>query len=341
MLARLARIGAVIAAFLAATPAPAAEPVAVRVGFIPVLGSSQLFILDGEGWAREAGIDLRLTQFESGPNIVPALASGTIDVFVAGVAAVATARSKGVDVRVVAATAIDEVTLVADERLAGHIAAAGSVAAGFERFTRLEGRRPKLAAQPTGSVPNTVLRYWLGETVRASAEHYEIVPLGVEAAQQALLARAVDGGMVREPSITILRDRNPRLTVVARGGEMFPDQPGGVIAVSGRFADAQPQATQALVDMVVRATALIGADPERAAGHVARSLGKGLIEPDVIRRALTAPTSRFISDPRRIMEPVKRMQAYQLKLGTIAEDGSIEGLFEPLYHDRATGVAPR
>ncbi|KAF0123277.1 MAG: NitT/TauT family transport system substrate-binding protein, partial [Xanthobacteraceae bacterium] len=59
-----------IAAGLAApalrlTPA-FAQSVRTRVGVIPIIGSSPIFVVDREGWAREAGLDLAFTTFESG-----------------------------------------------------------------------------------------------------------------------------------------------------------------------------------------------------------------------------------------------------------------------------------
>ena len=90
---------------LAAFAAPSLAQTPVRVGIIPVLGVSPILIIDKEGWAKEAGLDLKITTFESGPLMIQALASGTLDVYVAGVAPLGVARSKGIDVRVVAATA--------------------------------------------------------------------------------------------------------------------------------------------------------------------------------------------------------------------------------------------
>ena len=57
----------------------------VNLGYIPVLGSSQAFVIDGEGWAKQAGIDLTLTRFDSGPAMIQALASGQLDAYLAGV----------------------------------------------------------------------------------------------------------------------------------------------------------------------------------------------------------------------------------------------------------------
>ena len=45
-----------------------------------------ILVVDKEGWAKEAGLDLKFTTFESGPLMIQALASGTIDIYVAGVA---------------------------------------------------------------------------------------------------------------------------------------------------------------------------------------------------------------------------------------------------------------
>ena len=58
----------------------------VRIGYIPVAGGGQIFVIDGEGWARDAGLELKLTQFDSGPNAIQGLASGTIDVYAAALA---------------------------------------------------------------------------------------------------------------------------------------------------------------------------------------------------------------------------------------------------------------
>src|SRR5687768_18536296 len=83
---------AVVVSFAAPRADAATE---VRVGFIPVVGSGQIFVIDGEGWARENGIDLKLTQFESGPAMISALASGTLDAYLGGIGPVMGAHARG------------------------------------------------------------------------------------------------------------------------------------------------------------------------------------------------------------------------------------------------------
>ena len=254
---------AVVAASLALAAPAFAQSVPVRVGVIPVLGASQLFVVDNLKLA--PGLDLKFTTFESGPVMIQALASGSIDIYVAGVAPLGVARSKGIDVRVLTATAVEEMTVAAGPKLAPYFANGAKPADAFKKFKADTGKAARLATQPPGSVPHTTLAYWLNNATKTDKADVEIVPMGIDATQQALLAGAVDGATIREPTDTIVTQRDPRIKIVALGGEMFPDQPGTVVAVAGAFVAKNPQGVQALVDAVVKATEIIKTDPKRAA----------------------------------------------------------------------------
>jgi NitT/TauT family transport system substrate-binding protein len=315
------------------TPATPSAPVVVRAGYIPVLGTAPLFVAEGEGWLKQAGLEIRFTVFESGPNMIQAVASGTIDVYVAGVAPLAVARSRGVDIRVVAATAIGENVVAAGPQLAAQFASGISPATAFQRFRLAQGRPAKLAAQPAGSVPHTTLEHWLREVAKVDKSDVEIVSMGIDATQQALLAEAVDGAVIREPAVTIVQERNPQVKIVALGDEMFPGQPGTVVAVSGAFVSKNPQAVQNLVSSLVKAETLIRTQPERAARHLEQALGKGIISAATLQKALASPATRFLIDPRAIIAPARAMQAYQVKLGSLEKELPFDGLFETKFFE--------
>lgn len=315
--------------------ARAQQSVTARVGYIPIVGTAPFFVANGEGWLKQGGIDVAVTVFESGPNMIQALASGTIDVYVAGVAPLAVARSRGVDIRVVASTAIGENVVVSAPSLTKFFTPGIGTAAAFKAFRAANGKAARLATQPAGSVPNTTLQYWLWEVAKVDRADVEIVPMGIDATQQAILAGAVDGGSVREPALTIIQSRNPQIKLIAGGEEVFPGQPGTVVAVSGAFATKNPQAVQTLVDGLVKAAALIKANPAKAAPHVGAALGKGIVDPELIQKALVSPASRFEIDPRKIIEPSRAMQAYQVKLGSLEKELPFDGLFETQYYERA------
>jgi NitT/TauT family transport system substrate-binding protein len=275
---------------------------------------------------------LKFTTFESGPNMIQALASGTLDVYIAGVA-----RSKGIDIRVVTATAVEEMTVAAGAKLAPSFKPGVAPAQALKDFRAANGKPARLATQPPGSVPHTTLVHWLTEVIKADKADYEIVPMGIDATQQALLTGAVDGATIREPTDTIVQQRDPRIKIVALGGEMFPNQPGTVVAFSGAFLSKNQAGVQKLVDALVKADKLIKADPKRVAPYVEAALGKGLIDAATIERALASPASKFTADPRVIMEATAKMQTFQVSIGTLEKDVPLDGLFDLSFYEKATG----
>ena len=337
MRSALTALATLAAAALFSAQALAQSAVPVRIGVIPVIGAAPVFVADREGGLKQAGLTPAFTTFESGPNMIQALASGTIDVYVAGIAPLAVARSKGIDVRVVAATAVEEMVFVAGPKLAPFFAA--DKAEALRQFKAKEGRPARLATQPPGSVPNTTLQHWLWQVAKADKADVQVVAMGIDATQQALLAGAVDGASIREPALTIVQARNPAIKLIATGAEMFPDQPGTVVAVSGAFADKNPAAVQGLVDALVKATQTLKTDPDRAAPAVEQTLGKGITDVATIRRAITSPAAKFTADPRVIVEATKAMQDYQVSIGTLDKAVPIDGLFVPSYYEKAAQPA--
>jgi NitT/TauT family transport system substrate-binding protein len=330
--------GALTAPLLSSKPA-VAQRIAARVGVIPIIGAAPIFVVDKEGWARDAGLDFAFTTFESGPNMIQALASGTIDIYVAGVAPLGVARSRGVDVKVVASTATGENVFVATPRLAAHFQPGVPHAEALKRYRAATGRAARLATQPPGSVPNTTLQYWLWEQIKADRADVEVVAMGIDATQQAVLADAVEGATIREPALSIVQKRNPAIKLIAVGDELFPGQPGTVVAVSAAFLAKNTDQVQGLVNALVRAGALLTQNPERAAPHVAANLAKGIVDLDTILAALKSPASRFTIDPRRIIGPAKAMQDYQVTLGSLRESPPLDALFDTRFIERAPSAS--
>ncbi len=322
-------------AILSRTAAAQGARVPVRVGNIPIIGVAPILVADKEGWAKEAGLDLAFTTFQSGPHAIQALASGTVDVYVAGIAPLGVARSRGIDVKVVAATASGENVFVGGPRLAQHFAGGVAPAEAFKRYRAATGKPARLATQPAGSVPNTTLQYWLWEVIKANREDVEIVAMGIDATQQAVLADAVEGATVREPALSIIQKNNPGIKLIEVGDKLFPGQPGTVVGVSGAFLKKHPAAVQGLVDALVRAGDLLARDPDRAAPAVAATLAKGIVDLDIIKAALKSPATRFVIDPRQVVAPAKEMEAYQVKLGSLKEAANLDELFDLSFFEKA------
>ncbi|MCP1241055.1 ABC transporter substrate-binding protein [Acetobacter lambici] len=319
----------------AVSPVQAAE--SIRIGYIPVLGSSALFVIDGEGWAKQAGLDVQLVRFTSGPQAIQALVAGRIDGYVAGVLPLLQARAHGVDVKVVATASIEELSVIARGALAQGIKpdvdgglAPDDVKAIFARFKQDQTRLPRLAAQPAGSVPDTLLRYWLQKQLDFAQVNTvaSIVGVDIDAAQQAFLAGAVDGAVLREPALTVVKTRLPDARILASGHSMMPDQPGSVLAIVKPDAPEHKVWAGTLTNLFVRATRLLAQHPDDAVPFVQKALGGGMLNDDVMKTALEHSASRFVSDPARIVESVKQLQEFEVSEGLLRKAEPVEDLFD-------------
>lgn len=337
-LTRRAAIAALAAfaslSILAPAPSRAADPVRLEIGYIPILAAAPLFIVDGEGWAKDAGITLKLTRFESGPHAIQAMAAGQIDLLYAGVAPVLVARTKGVDISVIANSAIEEM-VVAGRGAFAKAVGASPTAESFKKFAADTGRRAKIGTQPPGSVPDTVLKHWLFKVVKVDPADVELVPMGIEKTQQALLAGALDAATIREPTVTVTRQMDPNVALLATGAQMFPDQPGTVVSARAEVLKKNPEAIAALVKAHVRAVDLIIKDPAYSAKMVNNYLGKGLMEPATLEAAFRGPGSKFVADPHGVVPAVEKMMAYAKEIGSAEGVIPVAEAFDFRFYDAA------
>lgn len=251
--------GAAIAfSVLASSVESHAQPVTVELAYLPLLGSSQVFVMESEGWAKDAGLDFKMTRFNSGTAIVQALASGKFDIAIMAMSPVIVARAAGIDLKVVAAMHdIDSHAFIGTPQLAGAYAKAGTPAAAFAQFVKDNGRPVKIAALPKGTLPDTAIRFYLAHH-KVAPEHFQILSQGDEQVLQSMLAGAVDAVSLAEPLMEIIKTKISGTKVLASGATLMPGHPGFVIAVREKFIAKNPEAVRKIVEMNVRATDQIG-----------------------------------------------------------------------------------
>lgn len=300
----------------------------IKVAYIPILPMSQLFVMEGEGWTKEAGLDLELTKFSSGPAIVQALAAGNFDMMYVGIGPAMVARAKNIPIKVVAANGIEQIAVIAQGDFNDYMAKAASPAEAIARFTADQGRKPKFATLPKGSVPDTVLRHWLIKVVGVKDTDVEIVGMGAGKVQQAMLTRSVDAASILEPVITIVGEKLADVKVVATGGVMLPKQPGAIVAVRESFLAEHRDAVEKMVALHIRATRLIESDPERAGRNVHAAIGKGLVSEATIQAAMGSKLNQFVADPNMIVDATRVMHDFQLEVGALKKPVPLDQLFD-------------
>ncbi len=312
---------------------PIAELTEVTVGYMPILPVAQCFIVEGLDWAKDAGLRFDMVRFPNGPAMVQALASGKLDIMYFGIGPAMVARSRGIDIKVLASNIVEQIAFIADPKLASHYDAADP-ATMFSQFQTKENRRVKIATFPTGSVPDTVLKHWIIEMLDMDIEDVEILAMGADQVLQAMLAGKVDAAAILEPVLTIVQERRPDIRVLARSAEMFPNQPGAVLAVRSEFMEAHPEQIEKLVALHIKATDYLVENPQEAASVIQKFIGQGLVPVETIEKALRSPSTNFISDVHAIIEPTETMYRFQLEQGSIQQELDLSTLFDTSVYDR-------
>lgn len=308
--------------------------VTLEVGYLPVLPMSQLFVIEGEGWSKKEGIRLNLQRFADAPTLMKSLAAGHLDVAYVGISPVLVGRSKGLDIHVVASNIVEQTAFLARGELTRYMVRDAKT--GIERFTLRKGRRPRIATLPKGSVPDTVLRYWILKVAHLPEASVDVIPMSVDQLQQALLAGTVDGASLLEPTLSLVLTKDKSAKVVVNGAEMMVNMPGAVLAVTGTLVRNQAAVVQKLVTLHHRATEFLIRNPNAAAAHIHAALGNG-ISLDVVERAITSPYAKFVSDPYRILESTKLIHDFQLELGELKAPVNFDKLFETRFYRKLAG----
>ena len=298
----------------------------LEMAYMPIVPCSQLFVMEGMGWTKKAGLNLKLTRFSSGPAIVQAIASGKMDMMCFGIGPAMVTRGKGIKLKVVAAGIVEQIAVIAQGELVEYFQKYEGAKA-LRQFAKDKGRKPKIASFPKGSVPDTVTRHWLLEMLKMELDEVELIGMGASRVQQALLSRSVDAAGILEPILTIVESKLKDAKVVARANEMMPNQPGSTIAVREEALAKHRQAIVKFVELHIRATELLLKQPEVAAPHVKEFIAKGLLKTDVVLKAITSPSSNFRADPESILESTKYMHDFQ-KSNKIKTNVSVDGLFD-------------
>ena len=324
---------ATLALFALAGPsAHAAEDVTAEIGYMPILPDAQLFVGLEDGSIAEAGIDARTVSFQNGPAMVQALASGQLDIAYFGIGPAMVARGKGADIKMVASNIIEQISFIALGELAPYFED-GEAATAFARFAEDTGRPAKISTFPRGSVPQTVLDYWLDRRLEVDRDDIRVIAQGTSQVQQSLLTGAVDGAAILEPVVSIVLARRDDARVVAGGERMFPGQPGAVVAVREAFIEAHPEVVERLVAAHAAATEKLRAGDDAAVAAVAEYVGGGRLPEAVVRRAIERSHDNFVADPNRIIDGTRRMRDFQADQGTLAAELDIDDLFETRFFD--------
>jgi NitT/TauT family transport system substrate-binding protein len=206
----------------------------VSLGTVRTANNAPLVLGLARGYFQEQGIDLQVEYFDSGVNIVPALATNRLDVGEGSLTpGLFNAYARGVDLRLVAQKAsgrpgYDYFPIMVRKDLYDGGA--------FTRYADLRGRRIAVSNLWTGSHYKLVK---LDERFGLPSGAYEIQVLPFGDMTAALQNGAIDAAVVVEPVATRLELNG--LAVRLSGEEYSPDVLVQVYAYSEEFMRTRPE----------------------------------------------------------------------------------------------------
>src|SRR6476619_1083331 len=292
-----------------AQTAPLNPRVALKVGAIGAVSDAGIFIAQEKGYFRDEGLDVEIVGFKAAPQILPAIATGEVQVSGSAVTpALFNAFARGITMKLVA----DKGQVAKGFGFAA-IVIRSDLADTVRDFKDLKGRT--FAVMGKGVSSTTQLGKAL-ERGGIEPNEVELIELGLPEMVAALGNKAIDGATLLEPFITFATARN--VGVRWKGMEDFLPFTGqnGVIIYSQQFTQEQPEAakrwmaaylkgTRAYLDAVTTGTDRDG---------INAILAKYTAVKDLALLAKMAPTG---FDPNGRME-IKSLEADQdwfLKLG--------------------------
>jgi len=314
---------------------PAHAQVTLEVGYLPILPVAQLFVIEGEGWARDSNLELTLHNYNDDLPMIQALQTGELDAAYMGIGSAMQARIQGVALKVVAAAVKDHVGVVVRgdlARLAGRMPMDDAIAA----FAREQGRKPVFAALSELSVPSTVLRFWLTQRLGLDLAAVEIRTMDPPELLQSVLAAEVDAACAVEPVLTVVQAEGGDARVLTWGAQLLSNHPGIVLVVTEDLLENHASVVENLVRLHIRATDLLVREPQRVVPHVQQFLGDRSVSAERIAEALRSPFLNYLSDPRRISASTVVMHDFRLVEGTLEEPVELADLFEFSVYQAAT-----
>ncbi|RBP79074.1 ABC transporter substrate-binding protein [Marinomonas rhizomae] len=309
----------------------------LEIGYMPIIPISQAFIVLEGDTLDEAGVsEPKLFQFQNGPAIVQALLAGQLDVAYLGIGPAMVARAKGADIKVVASNIVEQISMVALGSLSSYFDK-GDAKTAFARFKADNGRKAVISTFPRGSVPETVLQYWLQNQLGMSnddiKQNIDIIYQGAAQVQQSLMTEAVDGAAILEPVVSIIRDRKSDAKVVASGSGMFPHQPGAVLVVRESLINEDPMLVKALVKAHIAATDELHNNPEKAVKSVKKYVGGGRLATKIVLNALKNSRNQFEANPNTIIDGTRTMHDFQASQGTLKVNVDLDALFDVRFYN--------
>jgi NitT/TauT family transport system substrate-binding protein len=301
----------------------------VTVAHMPIYPDLQYYVMEQEGYFEQVDADIDGREFTDGPAIVQAFGGDELDIAMFGIVPSMIVIDRGIPAKVTAANIKEPMAIMAHEDFQAMWEEHGADA--FDVWAEETGQAFSFGTFPQGSVPDVLLRYWLGEVVgvdpAAAADIIEIN--GANAVWQAIANGEIEGSSIMEPVPTIAREEDSQVSIFRTAGEVMPGQPAAVTLMTDEVRESEVAGQ--FLEQHVRATEFIEDNPEDTAEVVEAGIG---MDADQALSALDGPLSNFVTDPGEIANGTEIFAEFAHDNDQIDEELPVDDIFDDsIYGD--------
>ena len=313
-------------------PVPLAPPVAVRIGHTPNGANAGIYLALARGYFEEEGLNPSLEPFDTGERIIPALATGQVDVSAAPIGAgLFNALARGVSLKIVAGQVLD---VPGPPNGAGLVIRKDLVDTGRVRdYADLRGLRIGHSGISTAAGAVFARLLTLGGLEESDVEVTELAA-GADLAT-ALVNNRLDAALLTEPFTT-------RVVQAAAGvrwknlGDIYPDRQATVLLYSPQFPEQHPEAAVRFLVAYLRGVrdyvATMTDDADRA--PVYRVLAEYTPLKDLDLYAALAP-AHLSPDGALRSETLQADQEFWIQQGLIPQPADLAAAIDLQYLEEA------
>ncbi|MCU4752452.1 ABC transporter substrate-binding protein [Halobacteria archaeon AArc-curdl1] len=299
----------------------------LTVAYMPIFPDLQYFVMESEEYLAEIDADIDSREFTDGPAIVQAFGGGEVDIAMFGIVPSMIVIDRGIGAKVTATNIKEPMAILAHDEFHTLWDEHGTDA--FDVWEDEHGDPFRFGTFPQGSVPDTLLRYWLQTEAGIDPDTLEIVEIGgANAVFQAISNGEIDGTSIMEPVPTRADLEELPVSTLRTSAEIMPGQPAAVTLMTDAVRDA-PVAEEFLRQHV-RATEFINDDPATTAEIVEDGIG---MPAEHAALALEGPLSNFVTDPREIESGTETFAQLAHENGQLDEHLSLEQIFDYEIYD--------
>ncbi len=240
------------------SPGPSATPTAaplkakdqVNIGYLTTDHDAPLYIARTKGFLEKYGMNAKLSNFNSGPEIMTQIVGGNIDIGLAGVPPAILAYDKDPTVKIVAAV---------HKNGSGLFVKKGSA---IEKFSDLKGK--KVGFPGAGSIQDIMIRQLCKDNNMSYASDLTMSKLPAGQWIGAVDAGTVDACIAWEPYVTMAEMQNIG-TVIMRSEDIMPGHPCDSVVTSQKMITDYPGSVMAFLKAHKDAVDFIKSSPQEAA----------------------------------------------------------------------------